>query len=81
MTKSNVIFYSISFTLVYGASSFFLATSGSVIGNVKDVSRISHLIVIISGIIVLLLVNYNLLIGRGLITKGFIESMRTPKNN
>lgn len=81
MNQHNVIFYSISFTLAYGASSFFLATSGSVIGDVKDVSRISHLIVIISGIIVLLLVNYNLLTGRGLITKGFIESMRTPKNN
>ena len=25
--------------------------------------------------------HYNLLTGRGLTTKGFIESMRTPKNN
>ena len=81
MTKSNVIFYSISFTLVYGASSFFLATDSSFIGDVKNVSRLSHLIVIVSGLLVLLIVNYNLLTGRGLTTKGFIESMRTPKNN
>ena len=81
MNKHNVIFYSISFTIVYGASSFFLATDSSFIGDVKNVSRLSHLIVIISGIIVLLLVNYNLLTGKGLMTKGFIESMRTPKNN
>ena len=81
MNKHNVIFYSISFTIVYGASSFFLATDSSFIGDVKNVSRLSHLIVIVSGIIVLLLVNYNLLTGKGLMTKGFIESMRTPKNN
>ena len=81
MTRSNVIFYSISFTLVYGASSFFLATDSSFIGDVKNVSRLSHLIVIVSGLLVLLIVNYNLLTGRGLTTKGFIESMRTPKNN
>jgi len=81
MNKHNVIFYSISFTIVYGASSFFLATDSSFMGDVKNVSRLSHLIVIVSGIIVLLLVNYNLLIGRGLMSKGFFESMRTPKDN
>ena len=81
MSKHNVIFYSISFTVAYGASSFFLANDASFIGNVKNVSRISHLIVIFSGILVLLLVNHNLLTGRGLIPKGFIESMRTPKDN
>ena len=82
ISKDNVIFYAISFTAAYGASNFFLATADtSLIGGIQGVSRISHLIVIVSGIIVILLVNYNLLTGRGLISEGFIESMRAPKDN
>ena len=82
ISKSNVIFYAISFTTAYGASNFFLATADtSLIGGVQGVSRISHMIVIISGILVILIVNYNLLTGRGLISDGFVESMRNPKDN
>ena len=82
ISKDNVIFYAISFTAAYGASNFFLANADtSLIGGIQGVSRISHLIVIISGIIVILIVNYNLLTGRGLISEGFLESMRTPKDN
>jgi hypothetical protein len=82
MGRHNVIFYAISFTVAYGASNFFLANSDtSLIGGFQGVSRISHLIVIASGIIVLLIVNYNLLTGRGLISEGFVESMRNQKDN
>lgn len=82
ISKSNVIFYAISFTTAYGASNFFLATADtSLIGGIQGVSRISHMIVIISGILVILIVNYNLLTGRGLISDGFVESMRNPKDN
>ena len=82
MSRHNVIFYSLSFTIAYGASSFFLATADtSLIGGIKGVSRIAHMIVLISGILVLLIVNYNLLTGRGLISEGFVESIRSPKHN
>ena len=82
MSRHNVIFYSISFTIAYGASNFFLATADtSLIGGIKGVSRIAHMIVLISGILVLLIVNYNLLTGRGLISDGFVESIRSPKHN
>jgi len=82
MSRHNVIFYSLSFTIAYGASNFFLATADtSLIGGIKGVSRIAHMIVIISGILVLLIVNYNLLTGRGLISEGFVESIRSPKHN
>tara|TARA_Y100001970_G_scaffold138379_1_gene170278 strand:+ start:99 stop:656 length:558 start_codon:yes stop_codon:yes gene_type:complete len=82
ISKSNVIFYAISFTAAYGASNFFLATADtSLIGGIQGVSRISHMIVIISGILVILIVNYNLLTGRGLISDGFVKSMRNPKDN
>ena len=82
ISKSNVIFYAISFTTAYGASNFFLATADtSLIGGIQGVSRISHMIVLISGILVILIVNYNLLTGRGLISDGFVESMRNPKDN
>ena len=82
MGRHNVIFYAISFTVAYGASNFFLANSDtSLIGGIKGVSRISHLIVIASGILVILIVNYNLLTGRGFISEGFVESMRNPKDN
>ena len=82
MNRNNVIFYSISFTAAYGASSFFLASEGTIfIDNIKSVGFVSHLIVITSGILVLLLVNYTALVGRGLIDRGFIESIRTPKDN
>ena len=68
--------------MAYGASSFFLASEGtSLISNIKSVGFVSHLIVIISGMLVLLLVNYTALVGRGLIDKGFVESMRNPKDN
>ena len=77
-----LIFYSISFTIAYGASNFFLATADtSLIGGIKGVSRIAHMIVLVSGILVLLIVNYNLLTGRGLISEGFVESIRSPKHN
>ena len=82
MSRHNVIFYSISFTIAYGASNFFLATADtSLIGGIKGVSRIAHMIVLVSGILVLLIVNYNLLTGRGLISEGFVESIRSPKHN
>ena len=82
MNRHNVIFYAISFTMAYGASSFFLASEGTLlISNIKSVGFVSHLIVIISGMLVLLLVNYTALVGRGLIDKGFVESMRNPKDN
>ena len=82
MSKHNVIFYAISFTVAYGSSNFFLANSStSLIGGFKGVSSLAHLIVIASGILVILIVNYNLLTGRGLISEGFVESMRNPKDN
>ncbi len=82
ISKENVIFYAISFTVAYGASNFFLATADtSLIGGIKGVSRISHMIVILSGILVILIVNYNLLTGRGLISDGFVKSMSSPKDN
>jgi len=82
MSRHNVIFYSLSFTIAYGASNFFLATADtSLIGGIKGVSRIAHMIVLISGIFVLLIVNYNLLTGRGLLSEGFVESIRSPKHN
>ena len=82
LNRHNVIFYAISFTAAYGASSFFLASRGTMfVDNIKSVGFISHLIVIISGILVLLLVNYTALVGRGLIDQGFVESIRTPKDN
>ena len=82
ITKDNVIFYAISFTLAYGASNFFLANfDTSLIGGIRGVSKISHMIVLISGIFVILIVNYNLLTGRGLIQEGFVNSMRNPKDN
>ena len=77
ISKDNVIFYAISFTVAYGASNFFLATADtSLIGGIQGVSRISHMIVIISGILVILIVNYNLLTGRGLISDNYVETMR-----
>jgi len=82
ITKENVIFYAISFTMAYGSSNFFLANSDtSLIGGIQGVSRISHIIVLVSGILVILIVNYNLLTGRGFIEEGFIDSMRNPKDN
>ena len=82
ITRENVIFYAISFTTAYGASNFFLANSdASLIGGIQGVSRISHMIVILSGILVILIVNYNLLTGRGFIQEGFIDSIRNPKDN
>ncbi|OIR22705.1 MAG: hypothetical protein BET99_03865 [Marine Group III euryarchaeote CG-Epi2] len=82
MNRHNVILYAISFTAAYGASSFFLASGGtSFVSNIKNVGFISHLIVIISGILVILLSNYTALVGRGLIDQGFVDSIRTPKDN
>ena len=82
MNRHNVILYAISFTAAYGASSFFLASGGtSFVSNIKNVGFISHLIVIISGILVILLSNYTALVGRGLIDQGFVDSIRTPKGN
>lgn len=82
MNRHNVILYAISFTAAYGASSFFLASEGTyLISNIKNVGFISHLIVIVSGIVVILLANYTALVGRGLIDQGFVDSIRTPKDN
>ena len=82
INSDNVIFYAISFTAAYGASSFFLASEGTLfVSNIKNVGFVSHLIVIASGILVLLLVNYTALVGRGLIDQGFVDSIRTPKDN
>ena len=68
--------------MAYGASNFFLASEGTMfVSNIKSVCVVSHLIVKVSGILVLLLVNYTALVGRGLIDKGFVESMRNPKDN
>jgi hypothetical protein len=82
INPDNVIFYAISFTAAYGASSFFLASEGTLfVSDIKNVGFVSHLIVITSGIIVLLLVNYTALVGRGLIDQGFVDSIRAPKDN
>lgn len=82
INPDNVIFYAISFTAAYGASSFFLASEGTLfVSDIKNVGFVSHLIVITSGILVLLLVNYTALVGRGLIDQGFVDSIRAPKDN
>ena len=81
MNRHNVILYAISFTAAYGASSFFLASEGtSFVSDIKNVSFVSHSIVIVSGIVVILLANYTALVGRGLIDQGFVDSIRTPKD-
>ena len=82
MNRDNVIFYAISFTAAYGASTFFLVSKETMlVDDIKNVGFISHLIVIASGILVMLLVNYTALVGRGLINQGFVDSIRTPKDN
>ena len=82
MNRDNVIFYAISFTAAYGASTFFLVSKETMlVADIKNVGFISHLIVIASGILVMLLVNYTALVGRGLIDQGFVDSIRTPKDN
>jgi len=82
MNRDNVIFYAISFTAAYGASTFFLVSKETMlVDDIKNVGFISHLIVIASGILVMLLVNYTALVGRGLIDQGFVDSIRTPKDN
>jgi hypothetical protein len=82
INPDNVIFYAISFTAAYGASSFFLASEGTLfVNDIKNVGFVSHLIVIASGILVLLLVNYTALVGRGFVDQGFVDSIRAPKDN
>jgi len=82
MNRHNVILYAISFTAAYGASNFFLASEGtSFVSDIRNVGFFSHLIVIVSGIVVILLANYTALVGRGLIDQGFVDSIRTPKDN
>ena len=82
MNRDNVIFYAISFTAAYGASTFFLVSKKTMlVADIKNIGFISHLIVIASGILVMLLVNYTALVGRGLIDQGFVNSIRTPKDN
>jgi hypothetical protein len=82
MNRHNVILYAISFTAAYGASNFFLASEGtSFVSDIRHVGFFSHLIVIVSGIVVILLANYTALVGRGLIDQGFVDSIRTPKDN
>jgi hypothetical protein len=76
INRQNVIFYATAFTIAYGASSFFLTADEGLISDPKTVGRVAHIIVLASGMLVLLLANYNFLTGRGLMKKGFFEALR-----
>ncbi|RZD32642.1 MAG: hypothetical protein CXT74_02375 [Methanobacteriota archaeon] len=77
INRHNVIFIAISFTIVYGASNFFL-TAGDrpLVDDPRSIGFVSHFIVLLSGVFVMLLANYNFLTGRGLLKKGFFEALR-----
>jgi hypothetical protein len=77
INRHNVIFIAISFTIAYGASNFFL-TAGDrpLVGDPRSIGFVSHFIVLLSGVFVMLLANYNFLTGRGLLKKGFFEALR-----
>ena len=80
INRHNVIFFSIAFTMVYGASSFFLtAGDDALIDDPKNVGRISHTIVLVSGILVILLTNLNFMKQEGLITGGLLVNMQKPE--
>ena len=77
MNRHNVIFIAISFTIAYGASNFFLiAGDRPLVGDPRSIGFVSHFIVLLSGVLVMLLANYNFLTGRGLLKKGFFEALR-----
>ena len=76
INRHNVIFYATAFTIAYGASSFFLTADEGVIGDTKTVGRVAHVIVLASGMLVLLLVNYNFLRRRNLVEGSFTAALR-----
>ncbi|OIR12572.1 MAG: hypothetical protein BEU05_03020 [Marine Group III euryarchaeote CG-Bathy2] len=76
INRHNVIFYATAFTIAYGASSFFLTADEGVISDTKTVGRVAHVIVLASGMLVLLLVNYNFLRRRNLIEGSFTAALR-----
>ena len=77
INRHNVIFIAISFTIAYGASNFFLTAGDQpLVDDTRSIGFVSHSIVLLSGIVVMLLANYNFLTGRGLLKKGFFETLR-----
>ena len=76
INRHNVIFYATAFTIAYGASSFFLTADEGVISDTKTVGRVAHVIVLASGMLVLLLVNYNFLRRRNLVEGSFTAALR-----
>ncbi|MDP7256255.1 MAG: hypothetical protein QGE96_04700, partial [Candidatus Poseidoniia archaeon] len=74
--RHNVIFYATAFTIAYGASSFFLTVDAGLISDPKTVGRVAHVIVLASGMLVLLLVNYNFLRRRDLVNSSFTAALR-----
>ncbi len=76
INRHNVIFYATAFTIAYGASSFFLTVDEGLISDPKTVGRVAHVIVLASGMLVLLLVNYNFLRRRNLVEGSFTAALR-----
>ena len=76
INRQNVIFYATAFTIAYGASSFFLTVDEGLISDPKTVGRVAHVIVLASGMLVLLLVNYNFLRRRNLVNSSFTAALR-----
>ena len=76
INRHNVIFYATAFTIAYGASSFFLTVDEGLISDPKTVGRVAHVIVLASGMLVLLLVNYNFLRRRDLVNSSFTAALR-----
>jgi len=76
INRHNVIFYATAFTIAYGASSFFLTADEGVISDPKIVGQVAHVIVLASGMLVLLLVNYNFLRRRTLVEGSFTAALR-----
>ena len=80
INRHNVIYFSIAFTMVYGASSFFLtAGDEALIDDPKSVGRISHTIVLVSGVLVILLTNLNFMKQEGIVTGGLLINLRKPE--
>ena len=76
INRHNVIFYATAFTIAYGASSFFLTADEGLVSGTKTVGRVAHVIVLASGMLVLLLVNYNFLLRRNLVEGSFTAALR-----
>ena len=76
INRHNVIFYATAFTIAYGASSFFLTADEGLVSGTKTVGRVAHVIVLASGMLVLLLVNYNFLRRRNLVEGSFTAALR-----